>query len=645
MELFIIGIISIDALEKAISWTLIHSIWQGLLCSFLAALILMGTRKARPQLRYWLFTSVFFVFLLINASTLVLELNKAGNSGPIFNSKLTQNHAYSSDNAIKTYGSPFAIGANDYSERFIQFMNDHSSMLVAGWFLIFCFQFVRFLVGIGYLNRIKGQRVHRPTLHWMTRMDELASSLNIRHKILLFQSELVKVPVVAGFFKPIILVPMQMMLQLPAKEIEAILLHELAHIRRRDFWVNLLQRIVTLFYFFNPGLLWISSLISDERENCCDEVALEKIGNRKSYISALLSFEELNQSPSALGLAFPGRKNQLLHRVRRILYHQNQTLNNMEKMILTVCLLLIGLCPFAFSQPVKTEAIIPAKQATPAEPVKLSKEALTLAAAKPMAENIKVAPMIEDTVPKKAETVQKSAEGARMSQEVIYERDGYRIITREGKIRTAYYKGVKLSPTEMTKQKADLEKIIEKQDQDWMNSLNEAKNAEYSKELAEKQMQEAFEQAVKQTKELNEQLANNYEKVAKEQQAKMNETNLQALELQKQLAAIQYEKMANLQSERATIESQKETLEKLAKGYSLIQPVGRIIDMLMEKKIIDNTAELSFDLNNDEFTVNNVKQPASIHEEFKKEILKSPQDHVIYSVGKGSTRTDISIKD
>lgn len=646
MELFIIGHLTADILIRAISWTLVHSLWQGIICAFLAALILMFTRKTSPQLRYVLLTAVFAGFLLMNGLTLGIELVNPENSDLIQNSNGLGVRTNYSEKPYIGYPSPVMAAGNNYAEQFNQFMNGHSSVLVLTWFLIFCFQFARLLAGVEYINRIRRQQVQQISPYWIKKIGELSHSMGITQNIRMLLSKRVKVPMVAGFLKPVILVPAQMMLQLSGSDIEAILLHELAHIRRRDFWMNMMQRIAALFYFFNPGLLWISSLISEERENCCDEMAVKRLGNRKSYISALLSFEQLNQTPASLALAFPGRKNRLLQRVRRILYHQNQTLNTMEKMILAGCLALIGLGPLAFSQSAK-DLSIAAIAKSPTESVKKHTEPQS-AAGVPISEPIKVETAIGDTVPKKIATVKKDQDGTKKVEEIIYERDGYRIVTREGKIMTAYNKGVKLSADEIAKQKTALEKIMKKQDEEWKNNLRNEENELYERQAAEILMQEKMQLAqskIMESKEMAELLANNLARSQQIDQLKMNEASLRADQLKQKLAALQYENMANLQSENIKLQIEKETLDKLTKEYLNMQPIGRIIDMLREKKIIDNTEVLSFELNNDGFTVNNVKQPASVHEEFKKAILKGPQDHVIYSVSKGSTRTDISIKE
>jgi beta-lactamase regulating signal transducer with metallopeptidase domain len=578
------------------------------------------------------------------------------------------------ENVARHYSLPLVIDGQNYFEGFRRFINDHASSLCIGWFLIFCFQLVRLLTGIRYINKLRNQRLHPPDSFWLGRIKELANAIGLKTNIELMQSELVKVPMVVGFLKPIILLPVQIMLQLPAEDVEAILLHELAHILRRDFLVNMIQRLATLFYFFNPGLLWISALISEERENCCDELAIQTLGNKKAYISALLSFEELGRTSNAFALAFPGRKNLLLVRVRRILYHQNQTLNNMEKMILAVCLFLIGLGPLAFSQTKSEENANPAITQEKMELSKSSNAATSAVIAEPP--NDKSAFSFEqDTVPKASKS-KKVTTTVSQDDNKTYVSDGYTIITKgDHQIVAVYYKGKKLSKEEISKQNAEIKDVMTKQDMDWAKMKKEMtlSNQQYQDLLTKTFTQDALLGAManlKEQKELAELLAENQAKLKLDQNEqlriidkklaeamtmdgeKMKLDHVQALALKKQMTALQ-NNMAALQADKINEElaKSKGLLDKISQEHSLLvssrnfYPVNEIVNMLMDKKIIENNAELSFDLNNDGFTVNNVKQSASVHEEFKKAFLKGPQDHVTYSVNKNSSHVDVSIKD
>jgi bla regulator protein BlaR1 len=126
--------------------------------------------------------------------------------------------------------------------------------------------------------------------------------------------------------------------------------HELAHIKRRDYLVNLLQSLMEIVFFFNPAVLWVSQLIKAERENCCDDLALAQSSDKVSYVRALLSCEEYQQSVPAYAMAFPGGKGSLFDRVKRIAGNRNHSLNLFEKTVLAICLVVSGLCMSAFAE-------------------------------------------------------------------------------------------------------------------------------------------------------------------------------------------------------------------------------------------------------------------------------------------------------
>src|SRR5258706_1415045 len=179
-------------------------------------------------------------------------------------------------------------------------------------------------------------------------MNKLTANLAISKTVVLLQSSLAKIPMIIGHFKPVILFPIGLLNGLPPSKVEAILLHELAHIKRNDFLINLLQRFAEIFFFFNPAVLWISSLIKNERENCCDDIAIAVTHDRKEFIHALVAFQEYN-SGLTYATTFPGSKNHLLNRVKRIITNNNKTLNKMEKLILASGIIVTCLATAALS--------------------------------------------------------------------------------------------------------------------------------------------------------------------------------------------------------------------------------------------------------------------------------------------------------
>jgi len=132
------------------------------------------------------------------------------------------------------------------------------------------------------------------------------------------ETVLAQTPVVMGCLRPVILVPIGMLAAMPAGQIEAILIHELAHIRRRDYLTNLLQTVVEGFLFYHPAVWWISSVIRAERENCCDDLVVAINGNAREYATALIALEENRWAANQAALAATGGL--LMKRVRRLLY-------------------------------------------------------------------------------------------------------------------------------------------------------------------------------------------------------------------------------------------------------------------------------------------------------------------------------------
>src|SRR5688572_11218736 len=162
-----------------------------------------------------------------------------------------------------------------------------------------------------------------------------------------------------GHLKPVILVPVGILTGLPAAEVEAVLLHELAHIRRHDYLVNFIQRAAEMLFFFNPALLWVSSLLRIERENCCDDIAIAKTKDKLQFVEALISFKEhsLRHPQYALGLF--GKRNLLIQRVSRIVHNRNKTLSPFEVVFFGVNLFVFVLLISVTRKPVTPEPSAP----------------------------------------------------------------------------------------------------------------------------------------------------------------------------------------------------------------------------------------------------------------------------------------------
>ncbi len=182
------------------------------------------------------------------------------------------------------------------------------------------FQAARLIAGYLQLRSVVDQSSRHHDAYWQERLEGLAARLGITEHVRLYLSELHEIPFTSGFFKPVILFPMAAISHLTPEQVEAILLHELAHIRRNDFLFNLLQQVMKTFLFFNPFARFIDLEINREREYCCDDLVIAQAAEPRSYVSALLAIEQHRDGlpPFALGVA-NGKEYPLLSRIKRIM--------------------------------------------------------------------------------------------------------------------------------------------------------------------------------------------------------------------------------------------------------------------------------------------------------------------------------------
>jgi len=161
------------------------------------------------------------------------------------------------------------------------------------------------------------QRIKKADLSCRLFVNKISAQLGITKKVFVYLSDLVTSPVTVGYLKPIILLPVAAISNLSMQQVEAILLHELSHIRRYDYLVNFLVSIISTFLYFNPFVKQFIRAIEEERENCCDQLVLQYGYDKVGYASALLTLEKLSVTRNALALGAAG-KNYLLNRIEKI---------------------------------------------------------------------------------------------------------------------------------------------------------------------------------------------------------------------------------------------------------------------------------------------------------------------------------------
>src|SRR5439155_4572640 len=152
---------------------------------------------------------------------------------------------------------------------------------------------------------------------WQKTLARLCAGLSVIRPVRLLESAIVHVPTAVGIYRPAILLPASVFTGLPTRGLEALIAHELAHVRRHDYLVNLLQAVAETLLFYHPAVWWVSGRIRAEREHCCDDLAISATGDARSYARALVRLEEMRGSGPSLAVAAAGGN--LWNRVVRLL--------------------------------------------------------------------------------------------------------------------------------------------------------------------------------------------------------------------------------------------------------------------------------------------------------------------------------------
>ncbi len=323
-----------DGTIKAICWTLIHSLWIGMIIALLAGIVISATRKSAAALRYRLLCGLLVVFVCAIGVTYSLQTIHVPPPPPAPLKVLINGQEHI------IFNQPAAPQNQTLLENVQAFLNQNTGIIFLVWLLFFVLKSLRMISGLLYIQRIRNYKVHEVAEEFKHRIELFAGQIGIRQTVRLVQSELVKVPVAVGWLKPVILLPMGILLQLSPEQLNSILWHELAHIRRRDYMVNILQGLVETVFFFNPGLLWLSSLIRAEREACCDDIVLSRTNRRANYLEALLSFGNADFKQTRLVMSI-GSGNQLRDRLKRMVSQENKRLSVAEKAVLAIGFVLL----------------------------------------------------------------------------------------------------------------------------------------------------------------------------------------------------------------------------------------------------------------------------------------------------------------
>ena len=328
---------------ESLGWTLVHFLWQGAAVAALLAVALRATRDRQAMVRYALAVTALAVLVLLPLATAwhvwraappaqgsavgaaVLDA-VAGERGSATGIRIDAVHGVESKVAAgdenRATGQPSSastrttapvttVAGADWRRRF----EAAFPIVVAVWLLGVVALSIRLLGSWLAMQRLR-RRATRPASAACTALvATLAARLRVRRAVQVVESACVEVPAVVGWLRPVLLVPASAVTGLAPRQLEMLLAHELAHVRRHDVLVNWLQIGAETVLFYHPATWWISRRVRVEREHCCDDVAVSLCGDARAYARALVDLEALRGVP-AFALAASG--GDLGERVRRL---------------------------------------------------------------------------------------------------------------------------------------------------------------------------------------------------------------------------------------------------------------------------------------------------------------------------------------
>ncbi|MDN3581066.1 M56 family metallopeptidase [Mucilaginibacter flavus] len=376
-------------ISQVLGITIIHSLWQGLLVWFALRMLLICAPSLSPIKKHnagmvaMLLIGTWFIYTFINQVQAHNWVNLAAANTkallPDINFPLVNIH-YTAQNNYYYY----------VIEGYLPYVS-------AIYFIGLAFNILRMGLNWQKLSQIKRSMI--PADRLQDYVDELCNQLQISRYVSVNISRFVDVPCMIGFFSPIILLPITLSTQLSAEEVKAILLHELSHIKRNDYLLNLVQQFISMLLFFNPFAQLINRIINQERENRCDDLVVQTTAQPLVYAHALLKLEQTRQAHLQMALAATGKKYHLLTRIERIMKTQ-KPIGNVRHFLVAVAIMAAGISSIAWLNPTVANGKIAIKKVNISYPAVLTHL------------------LNDDTTYKKAVKVQKAITAAKVAKAI-----------------------------------------------------------------------------------------------------------------------------------------------------------------------------------------------------------------------------------
>ena len=352
---------------EQVGWVLLHSLWQITLIAVIYWLLSFLLGKGSAFSRYLVGCAALALMLVAPIATFCLlpsqqvaiadsveQDQEVASLSQLSNEESLAPAFVASDNSVEnlidiepapadqgvstgaTYTAPAEVPS--MFERISSAVRPWLPVITACWLIGVMLLLMRPVIGCLYVRRLKRFGLSPVPDSVLVACRELMQKMNVRHAVQCFQSSVVRSPVVVGYLRPMILLPASAVTGLTACQLELILAHELAHIRKHDYLVNLVQTVIEALLFYHPGMWWVTRQVRRERENCCDDVAVAIRGDRATYIRALALLEGQRVSPPALAAT----GGSLLGRVRRLVEKPESEFGYRKSSLWLTALIMVG---------------------------------------------------------------------------------------------------------------------------------------------------------------------------------------------------------------------------------------------------------------------------------------------------------------
>lgn len=311
---------ALSAFVPSLGWALLDFVWQGVLVGWCAALLLALLGKSRPQLRYALACGALLLCAALPIAGTVHRM-LAAQAAPASTLPLAL-----ADAVTITQASPASVTLpTDQLSAWQSALQERLPLVILAWSVGAGLLALRMLLGLLWVRRLSRPGRYARDPAWQARLDSLAGSMGIARRVTLGVVDELSSPVTAGWWRPVVLVPASLLTGMPPDLLEALLAHELAHVRRLDYLVNLIQSAIEILLFYHPTVWWLSNRIRVEREQIADDLAASTLGEPRRLALALSELDLFQLTTPQLAHAAHG--GDLMSRIKRLVRPESEPLN------------------------------------------------------------------------------------------------------------------------------------------------------------------------------------------------------------------------------------------------------------------------------------------------------------------------------